>query len=896
MFRFFAFIITSSILVAAKELTSVAKRSHNHGPDWMDHCWEHGVNHVMDPFCPLHRHENCYRAPEIKNGNHSQNYQRTVGSTVGYYCYEGYFLTGPEVVTCEQTETDAKWSQTPVCNKGCSTPPTVEHGSYSKNYSIIVGSTVSYSCDGGYYLTGPSIVTCENTDSGPQWSQTPICKPVKCPDIPDIEHGFHESTNSTEVGTTVRYSCDNGYAILDNLDTISCVLNGTAKWTEPTPECIETICARPVIVNGVILLPGMNLTTALPDKTVETTTELPFTITEAPDVYNMTTTTEVPDTFNETTTSLPDNSNDTTVLPDTLNATTALPDTTNDTAVDLTDTANDTSAVSNETTTTTTTALPDTSNDTTTAMPDSSNETTTAMQGVTTEVTTLLPDTTTTPPTTTTTLSPYVYITNETFLINDTIIYKCNPGYGIVSTAYPGYVGNTMGATCISTVNATSNMITAWSTTVSCVPECQPVPDVANANYTAPSNTLAGSTVVYTCFPDFEKIGPSEVKCMSTGKWSKLPYCRSCMAAPDIAHGTHNTDYSTTVNSKVSYVCNDGFSMLGLEEITCNTFSEPPYAKWTEPPVCTRACGTVPDISSGTHTEPDHILIGANITYSCLDGFEMIGSPNVVCEASGNWSKAPVCNKVCVGPPDIPNSVISRYTYNETDRIKLVCEERYTLIGNDTLDCNGGYWSTPFPYCQCEIKPIDIVFIIDGSGSLGAHGFSQTLHFVVDMVSRFPIETTNFGLLTFSTGTFLQFYLNEYVNDTAGLSERIRNTSYPTGGTHTYAGLEFARLEMFQEKNGMRPNVSHTAIVVTDGHSDNFNATAEQARLLKETGVTVYSVGVGLTDEKELQLIASNTTYVFTVDNYDTINEIAGPLAGVTCASTHGTPRSEGLI
>jgi hypothetical protein len=41
--------------------------------------------------------------------------------------------------------------------------------------------------------------------------------------------------------------------------------------------------------------------------------------------------------------------------------------------------------------------------------------------------------------------------------------------------------------------------------------------------------------------------------------------------------------------------------------------------------------------------------------------------------------------------------------------------------------------------------------------------------------------------------------------------------SYPTGGTHTYEGLQFARTDMFTEANGMRPNVSHTAIVVTDG-------------------------------------------------------------------------------
>lgn len=35
------------------ENASLVKRSHNHGPDFLDHCWDHGTNHVMDPFCSL---------------------------------------------------------------------------------------------------------------------------------------------------------------------------------------------------------------------------------------------------------------------------------------------------------------------------------------------------------------------------------------------------------------------------------------------------------------------------------------------------------------------------------------------------------------------------------------------------------------------------------------------------------------------------------------------------------------------------------------------------------------------------------------------------------------------------------------------------------------------------
>ena len=41
--------------------------------------------------------------------------------------------------------------------------------------------------------------------------------------------------------------------------------------------------------------------------------------------------------------------------------------------------------------------------------------------------------------------------------------------------------------------------------------------------------------------------------------------------------------------------------------------------------------------------------------------------------------------------------------------------------------------------------------------------------------------------------------------------------SYPTGNTLTYDALSFARTDMFRERNGMRPNASQIAIVITDG-------------------------------------------------------------------------------
>ena len=32
---------------------SIKKRTHNHGPEWMEGCWDHGQGHFVNPICDL---------------------------------------------------------------------------------------------------------------------------------------------------------------------------------------------------------------------------------------------------------------------------------------------------------------------------------------------------------------------------------------------------------------------------------------------------------------------------------------------------------------------------------------------------------------------------------------------------------------------------------------------------------------------------------------------------------------------------------------------------------------------------------------------------------------------------------------------------------------------------
>ena len=80
------------------------------------------------------------------------------------------------------------------------------------------------------------------------------------------------------------------------------------------------------------------------------------------------------------------------------------------------------------------------------------------------------------------------------------------------------------------------------------------------------------------------------------------------------------------------------------------------------------------------------------------------------------------------------------------------------------------YW---FP--ECIVRPLDVLFIVDDSGSVGIEGFQQMLAFLNDIVDIYANAQTRFALISFSDIVVLGFNFDTYVNDTAMLKEAIAN-------------------------------------------------------------------------------------------------------------------------
>ncbi|XP_064630804.1 matrilin-2-like [Lineus longissimus] len=218
-------------------------------------------------------------------------------------------------------------------------------------------------------------------------------------------------------------------------------------------------------------------------------------------------------------------------------------------------------------------------------------------------------------------------------------------------------------------------------------------------------------------------------------------------------------------------------------------------------------------------------------------------------------------------------------------------ETTMTLAPTTTPEPTTMPTSTPVPI-GCSTMA-DIVFIVDGSGSVGDAEFPKMQQFVVDIVSDFDIDSgaIRVGLMSYSFVPNLHFHLNGFTNK-ADILTGIKNMPYNGGGTYTGQAIEYARDTMFTAANGERSHAPNIIIILTDGDSNEFPNTVLQSQLAHQDNITIFAIGIGkgigLT---ELQAIATDpdSKYMFQVNNFDALDSIKEAIMNKACEAAVGT-------
>ena len=207
-------------------------------------CLDSGLWSGQEPSCvPVM----CPEPDDIPRGQLASVTSVEYGAVITYTCHPGHVLLGGSERVCGPQGT---WSgQLPVCantsdtclmpqlansgyvtfdgglevgseawyechhqseirghhhDGGCPPVRTIQRGSVIGE-SWLVGASLQFECEQGSRLEGAPVLTCGYDG---QWSEPmPVCVPVQCPQLEDVEHG-RVWGSARRHGDSVSYTCD----------------------------------------------------------------------------------------------------------------------------------------------------------------------------------------------------------------------------------------------------------------------------------------------------------------------------------------------------------------------------------------------------------------------------------------------------------------------------------------------------------------------------------------------------------------------------------------------------------------------------------------------------------------------------------------------------------------
>ncbi|XP_057585720.1 C4b-binding protein alpha chain [Hippopotamus amphibius kiboko] len=260
------------------------------------------------------------------------------------------------------------------------------------------------------------------------------------------------------------------------------------------------------------------------------------------------------------------------------------------------------------------------------------------------------------------------------------------------------------------------------------ITKCEPPPAISNGKHSGRDEDFYtyGSTVTYSCDPDFSMLGTASISCgvknKTTGVWSPSPpSCKKITCPqPVVKNGNIISGFGSIYSYKHSIIfgCSKGYLLKGSTLIRCeadNSWHPPP-------PTCElNGCPGLPNIPHANwekygYWKPTGEVydIGTVLRYRCLSGYKpkAHGPTTVSCQRNLEWTPYTQCEEVCCPIPELKHGRITQHrrimssncTYFFEDVVSYICHEKYTSQATCTTD---GWWSPRTPECSpdCDSPP-----------------------------------------------------------------------------------------------------------------------------------------------------------------------------------------------
>ncbi|KAM4861660.1 C4b-binding protein alpha chain-like isoform 6-T7 [Thomomys bottae] len=285
---------------------------------------------------------------------------------------------------------------------------------------------------------------------------------------------------------------------------------------------------------------------------------------------------------------------------------------------------------------------------------------------------------------------------------------------------------------------------------------CQNPGDIRNGHVEVKTDFSFGSQIHFSCLEGYNLIGSTTSFCDIQDKgvdWSDpLPVCVSVMCEPPpvISNGKHSGGEEDifTYGSSVTYSCDPNFSLIGNASISCSVVNKNTSVWKPDPPTCKKIICPQPDIPHGD------IISGFasiytykhSIMYTCHKGFVLRGNSVISCEADGLWNPSPpTCEpNGCLGLPIIPRA---SWTESHKLRRENVYQPGTTLFyrcnigfkpahnGHTSVTCQKDFKWSQFKGCKKVCCPALTVQNVQTIQHTETHLDNGCAYFYEDVVS-----------------------------------------------------------------------------------------------------------------------------------------------------------------
>ncbi|KAM6268746.1 collagen alpha-1(VI) chain [Porphyrio hochstetteri] len=151
--------------------------------------------------------------------------------------------------------------------------------------------------------------------------------------------------------------------------------------------------------------------------------------------------------------------------------------------------------------------------------------------------------------------------------------------------------------------------------------------------------------------------------------------------------------------------------------------------------------------------------------------------------------------------------------------------------------------------CECTCGPVDLLFVLDSSESIGLQNFQIAKDFIIKVIDRlskdervkFEAGESRVGVVQYSHGNTQELVAmgDANIDNIGALKQAVKNLKWIAGGTFTGEALQFTKDNLLRRFTSDK----RVAIVITDGRSDTLRDPTPLNTLCDVT--PVVSLGIG---------------------------------------------------